>query len=232
MNVNKMSLYTFVMLLCGFIGLTGSFAYASGDTLGKGSTHKTPSVMVEALFDEMNARLHRDKAKIEADHRYLIALGDEVLGPYVAFDKMAKQVLGKHWKKITKDQQNRYTDAFKNRVSLAMVSQYDSSKKYTLKVTGERQNEKGNRALVKSQVQELSSASSNGIDYKLYLNKKTGNWQVYDVIVEGISVLQSFKSASADEIKRNGIEKLIEQLVVVPAEKASVDTVVAVKKGK
>ncbi|OUR90169.1 hypothetical protein A9Q81_19420 [Gammaproteobacteria bacterium 42_54_T18] len=179
-----------------------------------------PGTLVENLFNEMNEKLQADKEIIEADRGHLLALGNDVLGPYVAFDKMAKKVLGKHWKKITKDQQARYTKAFKERVSLAMVSQYDPSKSYALKVTGERRNKKGNLVLVKSSVKELSGASSYLIDYKLYQNKKTQQWQVYDVIVEGISVLQSFKSASAEEIKKNGIEKLIEQLEVSPEGKS------------
>ncbi len=179
-----------------------------------------PGTLVENLFNEMNEKLQADREKIEADRGYLLALGNEVLAPYVAFDKMAKKVLGKHWKKISEDQQERYTKAFKERVSLAMVSQYDPSKSYVLKVTGERRNKKGNLVLVKSAVKELSGASSYLIDYKLYQNKKTHQWQVYDVIVEGISVLQSFKSASAEEIKKNGIEMLIEQLEVSPEETA------------
>lgn len=178
-----------------------------------------PGTLVENLFNEMNEKLQADQENIAADRSHLLALGNEVLGPYVAFDKMAKKVLGKHWKKITEDQQERYTKAFKARVSLAMVSQYDPSKSYALKVIGERRNKKGNLVLVKSAVKELSGAGSYLIDYKLYQNKKTQQWQVYDVIVEGISVLQSFKSASAEEIKKNGIEKLIEQLDVSQEER-------------
>ena len=178
------------------------------------ATEVAPGKLVENLFNEMNEKLQADQEKIETDRGHLLALGNDLLGPYVAFDKMAKKVLGKHWKKITEDQQERYTKAFKERVSLAMVSQYDPSKRYDLKVTGERRNKKGNLVLVKSSVKELSGTSSYLINYKLYQNKKTQQWQVYDVIVEGISVLQSFKSASAEEIKKNGIEKLIEQLEV------------------
>ncbi len=199
--------------------------------------HDVPSDLVAALFVEMNTKLQDDQKLIEENREHLLVLGEEVLGPYVAFQKMAKQVLGKNWKKITEDQQQRYSEAFKNRVSLAMVSQYDPTKKYSLKITGERKNKKGNRAVVKSIVNQIGGASSYAIDYKLYMNKKVKNWQVYDVIVEGISVLQSFKSASADEIKKNGIEKLIEQLEVKPKEKEEVaegknETVVAVIKEK
>ncbi len=221
-----MNNYRFLPRVLIAVLLSGILSLASAV---QAATEVAPGKLVENLFNEMNEKLQANQEEVEADSSRLLALGNEVLGPYVAFDKMAKKVLGKHWKKITKDQQERYTKAFKERVSLAMVSQYDPSKHYDLKVTGERRNKKGNLVLVKSSVKEVSGASSYLIDYKLYQNKKTQKWQVYDVIVEGISVLQSFKSASAEEIKKNGIEKLIEQLEVSSAEVAvkPVDNVVA-----
>ncbi|PCJ44912.1 MAG: hypothetical protein COA99_06350 [Moraxellaceae bacterium] len=197
-------------LLLGLVVSINSFATSTD--------YQEPGVMVNLLFDEMNAQILFDKDKIEADKGHLLALGHRVLSPYVSFDKMAKQVLGKHWRKITKDQQQRFIEAFKARVSVAMATQYDPNKKYTLDVIGERRNKKGDRALVKSKVREIGGASNYAISYKFYLGKKTKVWRVYDVIVEGISILQSFKSASAEEIKKNGIEKLIEQLAVTPAE--------------
>ena len=212
MNNHRFLSRVLAVVFLGWLVSFGAVVHAADEV--------APGALVENLFNEMNEKLQADKEKIEADRSYLLALGNEVLAPYVAFDKMAKKVLGKHWRKITDDQQERYTKAFKERVSLAMVSQYDPSKSYALKVTGERRNKKGNLVLVKSAVKELSGAGSYLIDYKLYQNKKTQQWQVYDVIVEGISVLQSFKSASAEEIKKNGIEELIKQLEVSPEETA------------
>jgi ABC-type transporter MlaC component len=171
-----------------------------------------PDLLIEQLFDVMNNRLQKDKDKIAADRTLLVEIGEEVLGPYVSFDKMAMQILGKNWRKITEDQQTRYTAAFKNRVSYAMASQYDPEQAYALDVTDSKFNKRGNRALVKSEVANKSSGKKYLIDYKLFYSKKNDNWMVYDVIVEGVSMLQSFKTASNEEMSRNGIESLIAQL--------------------
>lgn len=171
-----------------------------------------PGDLINQLFDEMNGRLQSSKEQVAADRKLLIDIGQEVLGPYVSFDKMAKQILGKHWRKITKEQQTRYTEAFKNRVSYAMASQYDPEQEYSLKVSGSKFNKKKNRSLVKSSVVNETSGKKYLIDYKLFYSKKDDNWQVYDVIVEGVSMLQSFKSASNEQMSRKGIEFLIAQL--------------------
>ena len=171
-----------------------------------------PDRLIERLFDEMNERLQKEKEKVAKDRTLLVDIGEEVLGPYVSFDKMAMQILGKHWRRITEDQQDRYTAAFKNRVSYAMASQYDPEQKYELTVTDSKFNDRGNRALVKSEVVNKSSSKKYLIDYKLFYSKKNDNWMVYDVIVEGVSMLQSFKTASNEEMSRKGIESLIAQL--------------------
>ena len=102
-------------------------------------------------------------------------------------------------------------------MSTSIVNQYDPAKKYDLKVTSSRQNEAGDRAAVNSEVFERLTGKKYLISYKLFLEKKTGRWQVYDVAVEGVSVLQSFKTASAEDFKRNGIEYMIAQLHNGPA---------------
>jgi len=132
---------------------------------------------------------------------------------------MAKQILGKNWRKITPDQRERYTQAFKQRVSSSIVAQYDPGKEYDLKVTGFRTNDADDRAIVNSEVTERDTGKKYQISYKLYLDRKTDHWMVYDVAVEGVSVLQSFKTASAEDFRRNGIEYMINELKKSPNSK-------------
>ena len=172
----------------------------------------SPDQLINNLFVEINNRINQDQEKIAADKTHLITIGDEVLAPYVSFETMAKQILGKNWRKITPEQRVRYTNAFRQRVSVSLVSQYDPNKKYLLEVTGSRENDKGDRAAVSSVVTESSTGSKYNISYKLFVDRKSQNWQVYDVVLEGVSVLQSFKTASAEDFKNNGIEYMIAQL--------------------
>lgn len=171
-----------------------------------------PDQLITNLFNEVNERIQKDQDRIAADKKHLVVIGEEVLVPYVSFETMAKQILGKNWRKITADQKKRYTTAFKERVSSSIVAQYDPSKQYLLVITGQRKNEQGDRAMVNSDVTEKQSGKKYQISYKLYVDNKTKQWQVYDVAVDGISVLQSFKTASAEDFRRNGIEYMIAQL--------------------
>jgi len=175
-----------------------------------------PDKLITNLFSEVNARMQKDQAKIAADKSHLVVIGEEVLVPYVSLETMAKQILGKNWRKISPDQQQRYTVAFKERVSSSIVAQYDPAKQYALQITGSRTNDQGDRAMVNSDVTDKTSGQKYQISYKLFTDKKINRWQVYDVAVDGVSVLQSFKSASAEDFKRNGIEYMIAQLEKSP----------------
>ncbi len=198
----------FSRLLCGLMaGLTllmSSVAWSANVI--------PPDQLITNLFNEVNERIQKDQDRIAADKKHLVVIGEEVLVPYVSFETMAKQILGKNWRKITADQKKRYTTAFKERVSSSIVAQYDPSKQYQLVITGQRKNEQGDRAMVNSDVTEKQSGKKYQISYKLYVDNKTKQWQVYDVAVDGISVLQSFKTASAEDFRRNGIEYMIAQL--------------------
>lgn len=191
-------------LFAGIILLSSSVAWSANII--------PPDQLITNLFNEVNARIQKDQDKIAADKKHLVVIGEEVLVPYVSFETMAKQILGKNWRKITADQQKRYTSAFKERVSSSIVAQYDPTKQYQLVITGQRKNDEGDRAVVNSDVTERPSGKKYQISYKLYVDKKSKQWQVYDVAVDGISVLQSFKSASAEDFRRNGIEYMIAQL--------------------
>lgn len=188
----------------------------------------TPDSTIDQLFVEMNERLTAEKEAIAKDRNRLVEIGEEVLGPYVSFDKMAMQILGKHWRKLTPDQKKRYVKAFKNRVSYAIASRYDPKEKYDLKLKGARYSRDKRKSLVKSQVANQNTGKKYLIDYKLFFDKKTSKWRVYDVVAEGVSVLQSFKSASNETMARQGIESLIKQL----EGEASADQKKVVKQGK
>lgn len=212
MNLSHTTLSAYVRtLLIGLMAVLAVPAMAAGK-----ADMLPPDQLITNLFNEVSQRVKQDEAKIIEDKSHLVQIGEELLVPYVSFETMAKQILGKNWRKITSDQQKRYTIAFKERVSSTIVAQYDPGKDYELQITGFRTNDAGDRAAVNSELTEKQSGKKYQISYRLFVDKKLKRWQVYDVAADGVSVLQSFKSASAEDFKRNGIEYMIAQLSKAP----------------
>lgn len=171
-----------------------------------------PDQLITNLFNESTKRAKEEQEAVKKDRSRLIQLGEEIVVPYVSFEKMSKQILGKYWRTITPDQQARFTKAFKERVASTLVERYDPEKEWSLKILGSSTASGGKIALVKSQITDVTAAQKYLISYRFFLDPKSGKWMVFDVIVEGVSVLSSFQTAAAEEMRRGGIETLISQL--------------------
>lgn len=171
-----------------------------------------PDQLIVSLFNTSIDRLRAEDAAIQKDRNRLVQLADEIVVPYVSFEKMAKQILGKNWRNITPDQQQRFTTAFKNRVATLLVEKYDPKKDWKLKITSSRVSPDGRIAVVGSEITDVSAAKVYAISYRFFKDPKADKWMVFDVIVEGISVLTSFQTASAEVYRKNGIESLIQQM--------------------
>jgi len=169
-----------------------------------------PNQFIVELFNDIQGTLSLYKASGSKSRKKLFDLTQKIVAPYIDFEKMSKQILGKYWKKITPDQRARFMTAFRYRISMAMVSTYKHDEDYSMELKGSRANKKNTRAIVKTKMVEKSTRKAFALVYKLILND--GFWQVYDVAINGVSVLHSFKSASATEIRARGIDSLIDQL--------------------
>ncbi|CBL44630.1 Putative signal peptide protein, possibly related to toluene tolerance [gamma proteobacterium HdN1] len=176
------------------------------------ATPTPPDQLITELFDTSTAKLKQEQAAIKANPQRLVDIADEIVAPYVSFEKMAKQILGKNWRNITPDQRTRFTEAFKARISKVLVERYDADKQWSLRLLGTKLSPNGKIALVNSEITDLTVGKKYAISYRLFLDDKTNKWMAFDVIAEGVSVLTSFQTAVADQMSKTGIEPIIRQL--------------------
>ena len=128
--------------------------------------------------------------------------------PILDFKFMAKLSLGKkHWKNFEKNQRKEFSALFIKQMQNSFLEKLDL---YTdEKVTyGEAQKIKN-----KIQIETLLISKDNQIDivYKFYRSKKSG-WMGYDIVILGVSVLQTYRSQFDAVIKKDGIEGLLHKM--------------------
>ncbi len=139
----------------------------------------------------------------------------EIVTPMFAFNQMAKLSLGKkHWRGLTKEKQRRFTDLF---VQLLKKSYIDKLTLYTDETVVYKE-----PVMVKKKIHvptELVSKSNKiSMQYKLYKSKR--GWQVYDLEVEGVSVIQTYRSQFDEALRSGTIDDLlgkIEKKIKAPA---------------
>ena len=158
----------------------------------------------DTLLEQFEAR--RDE--LTSDDAALYALVDEVVLPRFDFERMSRLVLGKHWRKASDDQQQQFVEVFK----ALLVRTYASA---LFEYTGQEVEYKPAR-LTEDDEAEVRSDIDIGNGTKVPLNytmsKSGDDWLVYDVSIDGISLVTNYRSSYGREIRKNGIDQLIQSL--------------------
>jgi phospholipid transport system substrate-binding protein len=192
--------FIYAVLLTSFIALT---AQAKADVADPHSQVKSATeAMLQALKDNRQALID-DSSKI-------YDLVNEHIMPHFDFEKMSKLALGKNWRKASKAQREQFIEEFR----LLLVRTYSTA---LLEYTDERIdflpfNGDVKKKKVKVEMEIIQQGGpSIPMALSLYLNEQS-EWKVYDVKIDGISLVTNYRSSFANEIRTEGMDKLIERL--------------------
>jgi len=128
-----------------------------------------------------------------------------------AFDwqEMARRALATHWRERTPQQQREFTGLFKDLVERTYLNRLDSA-------AGERQDivygdeqTQGSQSVVKTKV-ITKRKTQVPIDYRLH--KADGRWKIYDVLIEGVSLVNNYRSQFNDILSRSSYDELIQKM--------------------
>jgi len=168
-----------------------------------------PSQIVQNAATEMLKDLDAHRADYRKDPSKVYALVDRVLLPHFDAEYAAQQVLAKNWRTATPEQRKRFIDVFYQ----ALLRNYGTA---LLEFTADRMTIlpfKGDlssgRALIRTTVKRDNGVL---IPVNYSLRKTEKGWKAYDVSIEGISYVKSYRTDFGAEIDQNGLDAVIERL--------------------
>lgn len=178
-----------------------SLAFASSD----------PVAELSGTADQMIAALKTNQSQIKTQPSLVEDLARNILLPQVNVQLMAKLALGRNaWNAATPDQQTAFTAAFTTLMIRTYASAFAAYTDEQVKFYPLRPGEiDGDRVQVKSDVLQ-SGGPAIPVNYRLLSNN--GDWQVYDINVDGVSLIQSFRSQFANELNQGGMDQLLTAL--------------------
>ena len=144
--------------------------------------------------------LLKDKTLDKADRRQKIA---ELIYQRFDFRAMSQRALATNWRRASGAERQRFVDRFSKLILESYIGRIEAYTDERINYVGERI--KGRRALVST---VIVSNVDIPIRYKLHLNKD-GKWRVYDVVVEEVSLIRTFRSSYRDIVKREGVQGLL-----------------------
>ena len=132
----------------------------------------------------------------------------EELNEIMYFTAAGALSLGKHWKKISKKQKKEFLKIFKKYINNYIVEKIDLYTNQKINI-GEAKIIKKGRA--KLNIGILSGGEALQVTFKLRKNKKKA-WRVWDVDIEGVSLITTFRSQFSGVLKKNSFDVLLEKL--------------------
>lgn len=156
-------------------------------------------------------RLKDDREKLQANSELIYPLVEDLVLPHFDFERMSVWVLGKNWRKADKQQQQQFVDEFRTLLvrtyAKALLEYTDQSINY-LPFHAE---ENAKRVTVRTEIAQPGGVNI-PINYSMFLNQE-GKWKVYDISVDGVSLVTNYRTSFASEIRQGGIDKLLARLV-------------------
>ena len=155
---------------------------------------------VSVIFDLLG------KQDIEKNERNEKIVGE--LNEIMDFKLAAYLSLGKHWKKISKTQKKEFVETFQQYINNYIVEKIDLYTNQKIDIGDSKIVKKGRAEL---EIGILSGGETLQVNFKLRKNKKK-EWRVYDVDIEGVSLITTFRSQFSGVLKNSSFEELLEKL--------------------
>lgn len=192
------------MLKRFFIGLS-LLCFASASFAAE-----APDELVKRTAEDVLTIIKTDKDIQAGNQEKLFALTEEKILPNFNFDKISRLVLGKNWTKATPDQKTAFQSEFKSLLLRTYATALSKYKNQTIEYGPLRMADGATTATVKTSIIQPAGQPI-AVNYTLE-KQVDATWKVYDIVIEGVSLVTNYRSQFAQEIRQNGLDSLIKKL--------------------
>jgi phospholipid transport system substrate-binding protein len=180
------------------------------------------SVMNEAAKNTFT-RLKTDQPKIKQDPNYLRTIVREELLPFVQIKYAGALVLGRYYKDATPAQRDAYFKAFGDYLQQAYGQALALYRDQTYQVQPEQSYAGQDIIAIRVTIIDQHGRPPVRLDFQWRKNSQTGDWQAYDMIAEGVSMISTKQNEWADILRQKGIDGLTERLKQAAAQPITLD---------
>jgi phospholipid transport system substrate-binding protein len=173
-----------------------------------GAQELAPDALVKRTTDEIITQIKQDKALTTNSHK-LLDLVDTVVLPHFNFTRMTMLAVGRPWRDASPAQREQLVRQFRTllvRTYSTALQQY-SSQTIDVKPTALKAGE--TETTVRTQINQPGGMPI-PMDYRM--EKAANGWKVFDVSVEGVSIVTTYRSTFSAEVAKGGIEGLIKTM--------------------
>ena len=172
---------------------------------------RAPEQIVEETSAAVLKVLNEDKDRLREDPTLINALINDTIIPIVDLNSMGKLILGKYWKQASEEQRTKFVSEFKDmliRTYAKSLVDYGHAK---VKVLPNRNKKESKYHTVQTELDIGSGKAPLQVAY-IFRNNKEKEWKVFDLAVDGLSLVKNFRTSFGQEIKETSLDSLIDRL--------------------
>jgi phospholipid transport system substrate-binding protein len=185
----------------GFMALI-AFGFSQAQDLG-------PEELVKKLTSDVMSAIKTDKQLASGDRQKAVQLAEEKILPHIDFEEATRLAVGRAWREATPEQRKRLVDEFRSMLVRTYSNALGGYEGQEMKVLPSRVKPGETEATVRNQ---FTRAGGKPVPIDYQMRKTDSGWKIYDITVEGISLVLTYRSEFDQVVKQQGIDGLIKRL--------------------
>jgi phospholipid transport system substrate-binding protein len=203
-NLLRLALAAAILLVLAMAVVSGSAQANAEPTPGP-----APDRLVADATGQLLAALQQDRARITTQPDHVYTLAKDIVLPHFDFKRMSALALGKYWRRATAGQKQRFPREFRALLLRTYATALHEFTNETIVMLPMRDDPASGDVTVHTEIRRASGPAI-PVSYRLY--ERDGIWKVYDIKIEGISLVANYRSSFSSQIRRHGIDGLIDTL--------------------
>lgn len=180
-----------------------------------------PHQMLNSVTEKVISSLREEREAIRLQPTHLFTVVEQALLPHVEINVMSRFVLGQHWRRASDEQKARFSEEFKNLLVRFYVSALLDDPEQLDSLLAEGNNlvrylpvtvaDDTRTTTVRGEVFLPNNGPRVPVSFSL-MRIESGEWLLYDVNVDGISLVSNYRTSFSADISREGLDRLIDRL--------------------
>ena len=168
-----------------------------------------PDQLVQKITDDVLAAIKSDKELAAGDKQKAMKVAEEKVLPYIDFEQATRLAVGRAWNQASPEQKKRLVTEFRNMLVRTYSNAIQAYQGQTLKVLPSRGKQDPEDTTVRTQ---FVRAGGQPLPIEFHMRQTEKTWKVYDIVVEGVSLVMTYRSEFDAVVKQEGIDGLIKRL--------------------
>jgi phospholipid transport system substrate-binding protein len=168
-----------------------------------------PDQLVQKITEEVLASIKSDKDLAAGDKQKALKLAEDKILPYIDFQHATRLAVGRAWSQATPEQKQKLVSEFRSMLVRTYSNGIGAYQGQTLKVLPSRGKADPEDTTVRTQ---FVRPGGQPLPIDFAMRKTDQGWKVYDITVEGVSLVLTYRSEFDAVVKQEGIDGLIKRL--------------------